>query len=179
MSYSGRINKIIASLNDRGFNKKASEVSEVKEAMLGLPFAQDTNKAIDILIPDVLGKKFAYISERLEKCGYTLLVKKFNDAVGDYKKMAAESEEVHEIPSVEQTYEKSKSPKDFGKEIKKLIGVHDKIVDLVKKFDDEYETEVLDKIDSKKLSEADAVKKTVQLVEKVDNKSDSEIDKLC
>jgi hypothetical protein len=246
MSYSGRINKIIASLNDRGFSKKASEVSEVKEAMLdisplqskraydssGKPIVQndpDTGAESVVLwgrpmtkkelahevhfgaidegrlkdqfsrgdqsvqkflapfidmaqkkqgVPRALGVKLAHISNALEKTGYTILINKFNTAVEGYLKAAAESEEEHTIPSVEKTYEKSKSLEDFGKGVKKLIRMYDNIDDLIKEFDKKYETEVLDKIESKDISEADAVKKTVQLVDKVDAKSNSEITKL-
>lgn len=35
MSYSRRIDKIVSMLNDRGFDKKASEVLEAREAMIG------------------------------------------------------------------------------------------------------------------------------------------------
>jgi len=129
-------------------------------------------------VPYALGKKFAYISDQLKKHGYTILVEKFDKAVSEYKKYAAESKEDHSIPSVEKVYENSETPEEFGKKIKKLIGVHDKIISLVKKFDEELESEVKNKINSKKLSESDAVKKIVDLVTKTDKKTESEINKI-
>lgn len=272
MSYSRRLNNIISTLNARGLEKVASEVSVVKEAMFGVmpdynrsilkrpplhgeknrgqfipsdpntPIAKRGEPIIEldpktgeekivlwgidrpmsqkeimddikrgamteerlkneyskagpkerkylepliekaqrpqVYVPYALGRKFAYISDQLKKHGYTILVDKFDRAVSEYVKCAAESKEDHSIPSVEKVYEESETPEEFGKKIKKLIGVHDKIISLVKKFDDKFESEVKDKMDSKKLSESDAVKKIVDLVTDTDKKSESEINKI-
>jgi hypothetical protein len=268
MSYSRRLNSIISTLNARGLEKVASEVSEVKEAMFGempdynrgtmrpplhgeknrgqfiptdrnTPVAKKGEPVIELdpttgeekiilwgidrplsqkeimqdiksgamteerlkseyskggpkekkflaplieeaqgpqaYVPYHLGKKFAYISDQLKKRGYTILVDKFDRAISDYKKYAAESKEDHNIPSVEKVYEESETPEEFGKKIKKLIGVHDKIISLVKKFDEKLDSEVKK---SKKLSESDAVKKIVYLVTDTDKKTESEIDKI-
>jgi len=122
---------------------------------------------------NIIRGKLSHIIDSLDKLGYTILVKKLSTAVEDFNKAAGDVKEEHTIPSVEEIYENSSSPKDFGKEVKKLISVHDKIIDLVKKFDKQK-----DKIDSSKLPESEAVKKTVKIVRDVGKATDSELKKI-
>lgn len=277
MSYTGRFNRIIKVLNDRGLDKTAADVSEAKDAMYGLPsydppyrrplrqserapnrsyrsdpntpFAREGEFIIELnpttgkeelkmwdgkrLIPrkeleemvvkgvmreerlspalhnsspeaqraakhlmELANKKrtfsnmsegeigvpyfprerLAYISDCLEKRGYTLLVKKLKTAMEEYKE--AESEEVHKIPSIEKVYEESGSPEKFDKNIKKLKSIHDKINEVVEDFEDNYKSEVLDKYLSDDITEDEAVKTTIGLVSEADKATDSQIDKI-
>jgi len=122
---------------------------------------------------NIIREKLSYIINRLDKLGYSILVNKLNTVIENFNKVAGDVKEEHTIPSIEEIYEDSSSPKDFGKEVKKLISVHDKIIDLVKKFDKQK-----DKIDSSNLSEDEAVKKTVKIVRDVGKATNSELKKI-
>lgn len=278
MSYTGRFNRIIKVLNDRGLDKTAADVSEAKDAMFGdvpmynqgfryprmhgqkpvrrspsdpnIPFAREGEFIIELnpttgkeelkmwdgkrLIPkreledmvvkgimreermapafhnsspeaqraarnlmEMANKKrtfsnmpdgevgipyypqerLSYISDCLEKRGYTLLVKKLKTAMEEYNKAASE-EEIHKIPSIEKVYEDSGSPEKFEKNIKKLKGVHDKIHDIVEDFEDNYQSDIFDKYLSDDITEDEAVKTTIGLVSEADTAIDSQIDKI-
>lgn len=122
-------------------------------------------------------RRLSYITDYLDKRGYTLIVKKLKTAMEEYRIAMADSE-VHTIPSIEKVYEDSDSPADFDQDIKRLKGVHEKITDIVEEFEKDYKSEVIEKVLSKELSEDDAVKKTVDLVNKADRSSDFQADKL-
>jgi hypothetical protein len=122
--------------------------------------------------------RLAGISGELERRGYTLLVKKLKIATDEYNKEMQAQDEHHVIPSIENIYEKSKSPQEFENKVKKLVSVHDRITDIVKKFENEYKFKILNKAESGALSEDEAVRSTLNLVSKADAISDKTIDKV-
>jgi len=149
------------------------------------PLIEQTNNQGEISSPlgqgldrrNVLRSKLASISESLDKLGYTLLVSKLASAVNEYDKVANETDEMHSIPSIEKVYEKSDSATAFRGNIKKLIGIHENILLIVKNFEKE-ESEIMDKVHSEELSEEGAVEKIIALVTKSDKASNAEISKL-
>jgi hypothetical protein len=122
--------------------------------------------------------RLAFIYDSLSDRGYTLLLKKLKTASIEFNKISSDTEEVHIIPSIERVYEKNKSPKEFDGKVKKWIGIHERITDIVKAFEKKYKSEVLDKIESNKLSEEDAVQTTMKLVTEADTASNAEIGKI-
>lgn len=184
MSYMDKINQVIETLTVKGLDKNAAEITQVKESMFSeIPIISSAKNKSGTPNPDIKGEeildntlvkeKLASILTCLDKLGYTILVKNLSNAMGDFKIASGDVVENHSIPSIEEIYEESSSPNDFSKEVKRLIGVHDKIIDLVKKFDKDVDKMKLDNI-----SEDKAVKKTVKLVRDVGKATDSEINKI-
>lgn len=90
-------------------------------------------------------KKLGYISGDLKKRGYTLLVKKINKISCDFMLKNSFMDESYKFPSLEDVFEKSSSLADFDSNLNKLAEAYDNIGSVIKKFEQKFKKEILDK----------------------------------
>jgi len=115
-----------------------------------------------------MGSRLSYVKEALDKKGYETLAKRVG-LICDLIWRGASMEEKHELPSIEAVYEKSSSPGEFDENLKKLVKVYEYLAMMVKKFESEYKSKVIDRASLEKDSEKDITEKTVDLVRKSDH----------
>jgi hypothetical protein len=126
-----------------------------------------------------LDRRFSYILNNLNERGYKHLSDELFPLIDLYNKSAASSvNEVHAIPSVENICENSNSFSDFEEKIEKLIGIYEKSVEIIKKFNELYKSKVLKKVALNKIKEEEAVNETIRIVTEADREMNKELKRL-
>lgn len=126
-----------------------------------------------------LNKRFSYIVDTLNEKGYKHLSDKLSPLIESYNKSAAVPvKEAHTIPSIENIYENSSSFSDFEDKLQNLIETYENLLDITKKFNEEYKRKILKEVGLKKLKEEDAVNATIKMVTEADRESNRELKKI-
>lgn len=114
--------------------------------------------------------RLATVHSKLSSMGYDSLANRIRGNF--FRLMEAAIKDLHQIMSIEALHERSGDHKEFEENIKKLAEMHEDAAKVVREFDREYISKVMNKKD---LSEEEAVKETVQMIREADGKVSAKV----
>jgi ribosomal protein S17E len=112
----------------------------------------------------------ASIQSRLASLGYDALAHRVGENA--LRVIEATVQDIHQIMSIEALHERSGDHKEFEENIKKLAEMHEDAAKIIREFDREYISKVMNKKD---LSEEEAVKETVRMIREADGKVSAKV----